>query len=283
MASTLAISGAVVRIGGTDPRVAISDNFLPKAVREGSGTYVFAAACGFQVDPCRPARGQDKGKVERQVRTERSAFADLLGRDWPHWAALHERATELHARRQCPVTGTHVAAAFAEERRALQPVPALEEPFDIVVARRVARDCLVGFEGRRYSVPFPGWATPWRSSGRRHPTNVVHTSWRAGNAQDSVPQNQDARDRGGPRDTPRQCVYPIGRGETERPASSMTQPFVRRLGESSCSGQGSSGALTLEGSAETTGNSKPFDQDRCSSGFAWRRLSYCRPPHALLD
>ena len=36
----------------------------------------------------------------------------------------------------------------------LRPVPMVQEPFDCVVARRVSRDCLVSFEGRRYSVPF---------------------------------------------------------------------------------------------------------------------------------
>jgi hypothetical protein len=30
----------------------------------------------------------------------------------------------------------------------------MAEPFDVVVTRRVSRDCLVSFEGRRYSVPF---------------------------------------------------------------------------------------------------------------------------------
>jgi hypothetical protein len=33
-------------------------------------------------------------------------------------------------------------------------VPTIHEPFDVVVARRVSRDCLVSFESRRYSVPF---------------------------------------------------------------------------------------------------------------------------------
>ena len=33
-------------------------------------------------------------------------------------------------------------------------MPTVHEPFDCVVARRVSRDCLVSFEGRRYSVPF---------------------------------------------------------------------------------------------------------------------------------
>jgi len=42
----------------------------------------------------------------------------------------------------------------------LQPVPPVSEPFDCVVARRVSRDCLVSFDGRRYSVPF-AWVGRW--------------------------------------------------------------------------------------------------------------------------
>lgn len=152
------------RYGGTPLWIRI-DN-LKTGVAQGAGPTAvlnptfqrFAAACGFQVDPCRAAMGQDKGKVERQVRTERSAFADLFRREWPDWgalqAALDQRADELHRRRRCPATGTVVAEALGTERATLQPVPALTEPFDVVVARRVARDCLVAFEGRRYSVPF---------------------------------------------------------------------------------------------------------------------------------
>jgi transposase len=118
----------------------------------------FARACGFTVDPCRAATGSDKGKVERAVRTERGAFADLLVGAWCSLAefqgALDMRAAELHGRRRCPVTGTSISEALAAERAVLQPVPAVHEPFDCVVARKVSRDCLVSFEGRRYSVPF---------------------------------------------------------------------------------------------------------------------------------
>lgn len=119
---------------------------------------VFAQACGFQVDPCRPATGSDKGKAERSVRTFRQAFGDLFRRSWDdlvslQWA-LDERAGRLAERLRCPITGTSVAEAHQAERFVLQPVPAMGEPFDVVVARRVSRDCLVSFEGRRYSVPF---------------------------------------------------------------------------------------------------------------------------------
>lgn len=152
------------RYGGVPLWVRI-DN-LKTAVAHGAGPtavltpafHVFARTCGFGVDPCRPGLGQDKGKVERQVRSDRTAFADLLVRDWASLAALQgaldERAHAVHARRRCPATGTSVAEALAAERPLLQPVPAVHEPFDCVVARRVSRDCLVSFEGRRYSVPF---------------------------------------------------------------------------------------------------------------------------------
>jgi transposase len=152
------------RYGGVPLWVRI-DN-LTTAVARGAGPTAviseafrtFARACGFAVDPCRAATGSDKGKVERQVRASRSAFADLLAADWGSvetlQGALDTRAGELLTRRRCPVTGTSVGEALAAERPRLKPVPSVHEPFDCVVARRVSRDCLVSFEGRRYSVPF---------------------------------------------------------------------------------------------------------------------------------
>jgi hypothetical protein len=119
---------------------------------------IFARTCGFALDACRPRMARDKGKVERAVRTGRGVFADLFAARWGSLealqAALDQRSAELHARRRCPVTGTSVAEALAAERAHLQPVPVMHEPFDVVVARRVSRDCLVNFERRRYSVPF---------------------------------------------------------------------------------------------------------------------------------
>ncbi|WP_425154680.1 Mu transposase domain-containing protein [Candidatus Palauibacter sp.] len=116
---------------------------------------VFARTCGFEIDPCRPATGSDKGKAERGARTFRSAFGEVfccgagsleeLGR------RLDDRAGALMERLTCPVTGTTVAEAFRAERRTLQPVPTMAEPFDVVVTRRVSRDCPVSFEGRRFA------------------------------------------------------------------------------------------------------------------------------------
>jgi hypothetical protein len=66
-------------------------------------------------------------------------------------ARLDDRAAHL----RCPITGTSVAAAWDEERRLLTALPeTLPEPFDIVVRCPVGIDCMISFEGRRYSVPF---------------------------------------------------------------------------------------------------------------------------------
>jgi transposase len=152
------------RYGGVPLWVRI-DNLKTGVARGAGPTAVlnpafqtFARTCGFAVDPCRSATGSDKGKVERRVRAERSMFADLLRCDWRSLeclqGALDARAAQVHNRHRCPVTGTTIAEAHRAERALLQPVPAVQEPFDCVVARRVSRDCLVSFEGRRYSVPF---------------------------------------------------------------------------------------------------------------------------------
>lgn len=125
---------------------------------------VFARSCGFEIDPCRPAKGSDKGKAERSVRTFRSAYGDVLrrgaGTDRELQRLLDARSEELLDRLECPVTGTPVRTAWLGERLLLQPIPTMAEPFDVVVSRRVSRDCLVSFEGRRYSVPFAWVSRP---------------------------------------------------------------------------------------------------------------------------
>jgi len=119
---------------------------------------VFARTCGFEVDPCRPGQGSDKGKAERSVRTFRQAFGEVLRRGAGSMEELQRlldtRGGRLMDRLTCPVTGTTVRAAWEAERPLLRPLPTMAEPFDLVVTRRVSRDSLISFEGRRYSVPF---------------------------------------------------------------------------------------------------------------------------------
>jgi transposase len=152
------------RYGGVPLWVRI-DN-LKTGVAQGAGSTAvlnrsyeaFARGCGFEIDPCRPGTGSDKGKAERSVRTFRQAFGEVFRQDWVSWEALQagldQRAWSLMDRLMCPVTGTSVREAFEAERLVLQPLPTMAEPFDVVVSRKVSRDCLVSFEGRRYSVPF---------------------------------------------------------------------------------------------------------------------------------
>lgn len=152
------------RYGGVPLWVRI-DN-LKTGVASGSGGHavlnrsyeIFARTCGFEVDPCRARKGSDKGKGERSVRTFRGAFGPTLRRGAGCLEELQylldADAQALLDRLECPVTGTSVREAWEAERVLLQPTPTMVQPFDVVVTRKVQRDCLVSFEGRRYSVPF---------------------------------------------------------------------------------------------------------------------------------
>lgn len=96
----------------------------------------------------------------------RSAFAEVCRRGAGCLTEFQHlpdgRAQARLDRLKCPVTGPSVREAWEAERALLQPVPTMAEPFDLVVTRKVQRDCLVSFEERRYSVPFWGRATPGR-------------------------------------------------------------------------------------------------------------------------
>ena len=121
----------------------------------------YAETLRFHVDACPPRAPEAKGKVEREIRTQRGS-ADPTRRHWDSvtqlqaWSDAQDAA--LARRRVCPATGTSVWEAWQAERAHLAPLPLLPEPFDIAVTRPVGRDCLVAFEGRAYSVPFR-WAS----------------------------------------------------------------------------------------------------------------------------
>ena len=157
-------TGCFRRLGGV-PAVLRIDN-VKTAIAKGAGAWGeinatyrrYAAQLRFHVDACQPRHPQGKGKVERGVRDLRGvvdpcreAFESLERLQ----AATDERLSERAARLRCPATGQSVAEAWEIERRLLTPLPEeLPEPFDVVVRRPVGVDCLVSFEGRRYSVPF---------------------------------------------------------------------------------------------------------------------------------
>jgi transposase len=151
--------------GGVPLTVRI-DN-LKTGVKRGAGAWAelndtyeaYASELGFVVDPARPAKGSDKGKVERRVQDVAGSvlragerfvtLADLND-------AVRERLVAIAKARRNPVTGTSIFDAWLAEREVLRPLPEpLPEPFDVQVARRVGRDGLVAFEGRQYAAPYP--------------------------------------------------------------------------------------------------------------------------------
>jgi hypothetical protein len=155
---------ALMWLGGV-PQVMRIDN-LKTGVAQGAGPWAviqsgyasYAKQMGFEVNPCRPRKASDKGKVERRGRdldclllSGEERFADLASLQ----SQTQERVRERASRLWCPVTGRSIEQSWRAEQSYLRPLPAtLPEPFDLEVSRSVGRDCLVSFEGRRYSVPF---------------------------------------------------------------------------------------------------------------------------------
>lgn len=153
------------RLGGV-PAVLRIDN-VKTAISKGAGAWGainetyrrFAVQLKFHVDACQPRHPEGKGKVERGARDLRELVDPRTEpfESLEHLQAVTDARLEERARRlRCPLTGTSIVEAWEEERRLLTPLPeTLPQPFDIVVRRPVAVDCMVSFEGRRYSVPFP--------------------------------------------------------------------------------------------------------------------------------
>lgn len=151
------------RFGGI-PAVVRIDN-LKTGIARGAGPWgvinchyrCYARTVGFHVDACLPNHPQGKGKTERGVRDLRASLSPY-GRDWEELAELQqvtdERIALLAGRRLCPATGRSIAESLMLERPHLRALPILPEPFDLAVTRTVAGDATIGFESRRYSVPF---------------------------------------------------------------------------------------------------------------------------------
>ncbi len=118
----------------------------------------YARSMGFHIDACAPRQPQQKGKTEAKVKLARRLIDPARDR-FDSLAQLQavndERVARFSERAVCPATGRSIAESFLAEQPTLRPLPeALPKPFDIAVLRSVALDCTVGFEGRRYAVPF---------------------------------------------------------------------------------------------------------------------------------
>jgi transposase len=114
------------------------------------GHYHFAAR------PCRPARGNEKGRVERTIRYLRDSF--FAARPFTSLPRLNREALEWRdrvalARRWPSDSSLTVAEAFAQERSRLLPLPA--HPFECELIKTVRSDktIYIRFDLNNYSIP----------------------------------------------------------------------------------------------------------------------------------
>jgi hypothetical protein len=148
--------------GGT-ARTLVYDN-LKSAVLERNGTAIrfhprlleLAGHYHFAPRACTPGRGNEKGKIERQILYLRDAFfaartfrdLDDLNAQFRRWRdeIAHQRPHPEHRDRT-------VAEVFAEEQPRLLPLPA--HPFDTELMRPVVsgKTPYVRFDRNSYSIP----------------------------------------------------------------------------------------------------------------------------------
>jgi transposase len=143
-------------------RLGSAIRFHPRLL-ELAGHYHFAPR------PCTPGRGNEKGKIERQIQYLRHAFfaartfrdVDDLNAQFRRW-----RDDIAHQRRHPEHPDQTVAQIFAQEQPRLLPLPA--HPFDTAVTRIVAsgKTPYVRFDRNSYSIPHPH---------RQHPLTLIAT------------------------------------------------------------------------------------------------------------
>jgi len=156
-------NGAFRRLEGI-PAVNRIDN-VKTAISQGAGAWgtihptyrAYADTVGFHIDACPPRAPHTKGKAEAKVKLGRRRLDPGRRRHegLEGLQAWTDARIDRWARTAlCPATGETVYDSWRRELARLRPLPLLPEPFDVVVTRRVERDCLVAFEGRQYAVPF---------------------------------------------------------------------------------------------------------------------------------
>jgi transposase len=146
------------------PRTLLYDN-LKSVVLERMGDHIryhprlleLAGHYHFAPKPCAPYRGNEKGKVERQIQYLRHAFfaarrfADVtdLNRQLAAWIAetAHRRPVPGDPARRT------VEEALAEERPRLLPLPQHPFPCEVLRAVTSGKTPYVRFDGNDYSIP----------------------------------------------------------------------------------------------------------------------------------
>jgi transposase len=144
-------------------RTLVYDN-LKSAVLERQGTAIrfhprlldLAGHYHFAPRPCTPGRGNEKGKVERQIRYLRDAFfaartfrdVDDLNVQFRRW-----RDDLAHQRPHPDQRDRTVATVFAEEQPRLLPLPQHAFETDALRAVVARKQPYVAFDRNRYSIP----------------------------------------------------------------------------------------------------------------------------------
>ena len=126
------------------------------AVRFNSRLLELAAHYHFAPRACRPARGNEKGGVERTVRFVRDSF--FAARPFTTLEDFNRQALvwrdEIAVRRRWPEDDRKtVAEAFEEEASHLLPLPAHPFETDLVLALRSGKTLYLRFDLNDYSIP----------------------------------------------------------------------------------------------------------------------------------
>jgi len=145
------------------PRVALYDN-LRSAVLERRGDLVrfhprLIELCShyhFQARPCAPARGNEKGRVERAIRYIRESF--FYGRVFTTLADFNVKARAwrddvAHTRKWPDDQTKSVAEVFAEEQPRLLPLPAHPFETELLLSVSSKKTIYVRFDRNDYSIP----------------------------------------------------------------------------------------------------------------------------------
>jgi hypothetical protein len=127
-----------------------------EAIRFHPTLLALAAPYRFEPRPVAVARGNEKGRVERAIRSIRDAF--FAARCWQDLADLNAQAAAWcqgqAADRPCPQERTRsVREAFAQERPHLLALPENPFPTEEQVAVRAGKTPYVRFDRNDYSIP----------------------------------------------------------------------------------------------------------------------------------
>jgi len=149
-------------LGGC-PRVLLFDNLASVVLERRAEAVHFhprilelAGHYHFQPRPCRPGRGNEKGRVERAIRYVRESF--FAARPFTTLEDFNRQAArwrdEIAHRRAWPGDSSHtVQEVFEKERPCLLPLPRHPFETDLVTTVSSRRTIYVRFDLNNYSIP----------------------------------------------------------------------------------------------------------------------------------